>query len=57
MSPKERAYIEDALSHESFMKNQCTDAIRSLQDPELRSCVEEIQQKHRQIFDEFYNLI
>ena len=57
MSPKELAYIEDALSHESFLKNQCSDAVRSLQDPELRSCVEEIQQKHQQIFSDFYNLI
>lgn len=57
MSPKELTYIEDALSHESFLKNQCDDAICSLQDPELRTCVEEIQQKHRQIFDAFYNLI
>ena len=57
MSPKELAYIEDALNHESFLKNQCTDAVRNLQDPELKSCVEEIQQKHQQIFNDFYSLI
>lgn len=57
MSPKELSYIEDALSHESFLKNQCRDAVQNLQDEELRSCVEQIQQKHQQIFNEFYSLI
>ena len=52
MSPKELTYIEDALGHEKFLKTQCQEAAKNLQDGELKSCVE-----HQQIFDSFYNLI
>jgi hypothetical protein len=57
MSPKELSYIEDALGHESFFKTQCQDAAKNLQDPELKACVEQLGQKHQQIFDSFYNLV
>ena len=57
MSPKELNYIEDALGHEKFIKTQCQEAIQNLQDPELKNCVQQIQQKHTQIFDNFYNLV
>ena len=57
MSPKELSYIEDALGHETFFKNQCQDAVKNLQDQELRTCVEQLHQKHDQIFTNFYNLI
>lgn len=57
MSPKELNYIEDALGHEKFFKIQCQDAIKNLQDPELKNCVQDIQQKHQQLFDNFYNLV
>jgi len=57
MSPKELSYIEDALAHEKFLKTQCQDAFRNLQDPELKNQVEQLEQKHQQIFDNFYNLI
>ena len=57
MSPKELNYGEDALGHEKFLKTQCQEAAQNLQDPELKNCVEQLQQKHQQIFDNFYNLI
>ncbi len=57
MSPKELSYIEDALGHEKFLKTQCKDAVQNLQDPELKSCVEQILDKHQQIFDNFYHLV
>ncbi len=57
MSPKELTYIEDALGHEKFLKTQCQEAVKNLQDPELKSSVEQLSQKHQQIFDNFYNLI
>ncbi len=57
MSPKELSYIEDALSHEKFLKSQCQDAVKNLQDAELKSSVEQLCQKHQQIFDSFYNLV
>ena len=57
MSPKELTYIEDALSHEQFLKTQCQEAARQLQDPELKNRAQEMEQKHQQIFDNFYNLV
>ena len=57
MSPKELSYVADALSHEKFLKTQCQDAAKNLQDPELKAYVEQFTQKHQQIFDNFYNLI
>ena len=57
MSPKELTYIEDALGHEQFLKSQCQDAAQNLQDQELKSCVQQMMQKHEQIFDEFYHLV
>ena len=53
MSPKELNYIEDALGHEQFLMNQCQEAIQNLQDPALKN----LEQKHKQIFDSFYNLV
>ena len=57
MSPKELNYIEDALGHEQFLKTQCQEAIQNLQDPTLKNQVQQITQKHQQIFDNFYNLV
>ena len=57
MSPKELNYIEDALGHEQFLKTQCQEAIQTLQDPTLKNQVQQMTQKHQQIFDNFYNLV
>lgn len=57
MSPKELNYIEDALGHEQFLKTQCQEAIQNLQDRTLKNQVQQMTQKHQQIFDNFYNLV
>ncbi len=57
MSPKELDYIEDALGHEKFLKTQCQEAAKNLQDENLKAQVREMEQKHQQIFDNFYNLV
>ncbi len=57
MSPKELSYIEDALKHEQFLKNQCDDAMKSITDTQLISCVQELKQSHQQIFDSLYQLV
>ena len=57
MSPKELNYIEDALGHEQFLKTQCQEAIQNLQDPTLKNQVQQMTQKHQQIFDNFYSLV
>ncbi len=56
MSPKELSYIDDALGHEKFLKTQCQEAAKNLQDGELKNFVEQISTKHQQIFDSFYHL-
>ncbi|MGL5437954.1 MAG: hypothetical protein ACRDBO_21675 [Lachnospiraceae bacterium] len=57
MMSKELSYVEDALAHETFLKSQCQDAIQNLQDPELKNKVQQLAQKHQQLFDNFYNLV
>ena len=57
MSPKELNYIEDALGHEQFLMNQCQEAIQNLPDPALKNQAQQMEQKHKQIFDSFYNLV
>ncbi len=57
MSPKELSYIEDALGHEKFLKTQCQEAVKNLRDQELKTCVQQLEEKHDQIFTNFYNLM
>ncbi len=57
MSPKELLYIEDALGHEQILMNQCQQAISSLSDPQLRSCVQQMRAAHQELFNQFYQLI
>lgn len=57
MSPKELLYIEDALSHEQFLMNQCQQAMVNLTDPELRNCVQQLRTGHQQLFNQFYQLV
>ncbi|HIU16417.1 MAG TPA: hypothetical protein IAC49_08170 [Candidatus Ventricola intestinavium] len=57
MSPKELLYIDDALSHEKFLMCQCQQALSSLKDPELKSCVQQLQSTHQQLFSSLLNLV
>ncbi|MDO5417119.1 MAG: hypothetical protein Q4F29_07965 [Lachnospiraceae bacterium] len=57
MSPKELTYIEDALSHEQFLKTQCEEAAKALTDTQLIACVQEMKTTHQQIFDSLYQLV
>ena len=57
MSPKELSYLEDALSHEQFLKNQCDSAMNALNDEQLISCVKELKETHQQRFDSLYRLV
>ena len=57
MTPKELLYIEDALGHEKFLKTQCQEAVQNLQDGELKNCVQQLMNKHQQLFDSFYQLV
>ena len=57
MSPKELLYIDDALGHEKFLIGQCAQALETLQDPQLRSCVGRIQAAHQDLYNQFCKLI
>lgn len=57
MTSKELLYIEDALGHEKFFKTKCKETAAKLQDAELKACVEQMEQKHNQIFGSFYGLL
>lgn len=57
MTTKELLYIEDALGHAKFFHTKCNEIANQLQDPGLRSCVEEMAQKHQQIFQNFLELL
>lgn len=57
MSPKELLYVEDALGHEQQMKKACADFASQLQDPELKSFVQQLCNRHQKTFEGFYNLL
>lgn len=57
MTGKELLYIEDALGHEQYFQTQCRSTAEQLQDEELRQLVNELSQKHKQLFSAFYELL
>ncbi len=57
MTSKELLYVADALDHEQYFQTKCKETAAQIQDAELKSCVEELSQKHRQIFRNFYGLL
>ena len=57
MTNKELLYIEDALGHECFMKSCSSKTASKLTDANLSSYMQELSQKHAQLFDKFLNLL
>lgn len=57
MTSKELLYIEDALGHERYFQSKCQQTASQLQDADLRTCVQQMAQKHQQIFQSFYGLL
>lgn len=57
MTSKELLYVEDALGHETYFQTQCRETANQLQDADLKACVEQMAQKHQQIFQSFYGLL
>lgn len=57
MTTKELLYIEDALGHEQYFQTKCKETASQLQDTELKTCVEQMAQKHQSIFQSFYGLL
>lgn len=57
MTNKELLYIEDALGHAQYFQTKCNETASQIQDPELKTCVQQMAQKHQQIFQSFYDLL
>ena len=54
---KELLYLEDALGHEKYFQTKCSETANQIQDADLKSCVQQMAQKHQQIFQSFYGLL
>lgn len=57
MTTKELLYVEDALGHEKQFQTQCKETASQLQDVSLKNSVEQMAETHKQIFDQFYQLL
>lgn len=57
MTGKELIYIEDALGHEQYFQTKCRETAAQVKDPELKTCIQQMEQKHQQIFQSFYGLL
>ncbi len=57
MTEKELLYVQDALGHEQYFQTQCQETSSQIQDPELKSCVQQLASQHKQLFQSFYGLL
>ena len=57
MTPKELLYVEDALGHAQFLTQQTQNAVNSLTDAALNQQAQQLVNKNRQIFQQFYSLV
>ena len=57
MSPKELLYVEDALSHEQMLQKKYSKLSAMVQDPELKTFVSQLANRHQQGFGELYGLL
>lgn len=57
MTSKELLYVEDAMSHECFMKNCSNKTSSQLTDITLSSYVKELETKHTELLNKFLNLL
>ena len=57
MTTKELLYVDDALSHSQLLATQFENAAGQLQDNSLRTQVQQMAQRHRQVYQQFYDLV
>ena len=57
MTTKELLYVDDALSHAQLLATQFQNAANELQDNSLRTQVQQVAQRHREMYRQFYNLV
>lgn len=57
MSPKELLYIQDTLGHGEQLKTLCNEYAGKIQDPQLKSFVQNLGTQTESIFNNFINLL
>ena len=57
MTTKELLYIEDVLGHQQFFQTKCKETAGLVQDADLKTCLNQLAQKHQQIFQDFLDLL
>ena len=57
MTTKELLYVDDALAHTQLLATQFENAASQLQDASLRVQVQQMANRHREIYRQFYNLV
>ena len=57
MTTKELIYVDDELSHAQLLATQFDNAAKQLQDNALRTQVQQMAQRHRQVYRQFYELV
>lgn len=57
MTPKELQYIEDVLANEQEMQTACNNLASQVQDAKFKTIIQDLSDKHRKCFDDFYNII
>ncbi len=57
MTTKEMMYIEDTLGHEQYFQTRCCETANMIQDKELKTFAHELEQMHKTIFQNFYQLL
>ncbi len=57
MTTKELLYVDDALAHAQFLTTQCQNAASILKDSALRTQAQQMADRHRQVYQSFYNLV
>ncbi|MED9970531.1 MAG: hypothetical protein UFA98_11120 [Ruminococcus sp.] len=57
MTDKELLYVQDALGHEQYFQTQCRNASEKLCDGELKSFAQQLEQQHKTVFNNLYNLL
>lgn len=57
MTDKELLYIEDALEHEQYFQTKFCETASQIKDGELKNSVEDIKNKHQQIYQSLFALL
>jgi hypothetical protein len=57
MSPKELLYIQDALGHATETKQCCVGFAAQIEDPSLKTLLQDLTAKQNETFAKFYALL